>query len=541
MNVLHQNETSLRKIIVFRIFIVSLILIFGAIVYFVGDNRKEAFSLIVILSVFYLFNLLFLLFETLFKYYSDYFKYLIVISDIVLSSFIIYFTDGRSSPFIFLFPLILLFSGILISRLASYISLVLIIFLYLFIVILQFKTENHIAGFSELFSSALFTDRNNLVPIYFHLIGFVLIAILGGYLSQKIKIAGEKLGKSEESFIILKNLHENILKSLTSGVITLDLEEKIISINQWALNIFDISSPDEAVGNKINGIVKEIQISELVDKNRNQIIFHTPGGKKLILGLSASLLRDDNENTIGYTVIFQDLTEIRNLEEKLQSSERMALLGQLAGGLAHELRNPLSAISGAIEILSSEAQQSDISYRLSRVATREIERLNLIVEDFLLLTSPVKVTNSKLVDLGQIVKDTIDSFKSTVKREDIVIKIYVENGVLVEADSYRLKQVFWNLLDNSMDSMPSGGTIEIKCSVEKGKVNLSFSDEGEGIKEEDFSRVFDPFFTTKEIGTGLGLAIVQKVVEGYNGNISIYSSVGKGTKFVLSLPEPLNQ
>ena len=541
MNVLHQNETSLRKIIVFRIFIVSLILIFGAIVYFVGDNRKEAFSLIVILSVFYLFNLLFLLFETLFKYYSDYFKYLIVISDIVLSSFIIYFTDGRSSPFIFLFPLILLFSGILISRLASYISLVLCVFLYLFIVILQFKTENHIAGFSELFSSALFTDRNNLVPIYFHLIGFVLIAILGGYLSQKIKIAGEKLGKSEESFIILKNLHENILKSLTSGVITLDLEEKIISINQWALNIFDISSPDEAIGNKFNGIVKEIQISELVDKNRNQIIFHTPGGKKLILGLSASLLRDDNENTIGYTVIFQDLTEIRNLEEKLQSSERMALLGQLAGGLAHELRNPLSAISGAIEILSTEAQQSDISYRLSRVATREIERLNLIVEDFLLLTSPVKVTNSKLVDLGQIVKDTIDSFKSTVKREDIVIKIYVENGVLVEADSYRLKQVFWNLLDNSMDSMPSGGTIEIKCSVEKGKVNLSFSDEGEGIKEEDFSRVFDPFFTTKEIGTGLGLAIVQKVVEGYNGNISIYSSVGKGTKFVLSLPEPLNQ
>jgi len=541
MNVLHQNETSLRKIIVFRIFIVSLILIFGAIVYFVGDNRKEAFSLIVILSVFYLFNLLFLLFETLFKYYSDYFKYLIVISDIILSSFIIYFTDGRSSPFIFLFPLILLFSGILISRWASYISLVLIIFLYLFILILQFKTVNHIAGFSELFSSALFTDRNNLVPIYFHLIGFVLIAILGGYLSQKIKIAGEKLGKSEESFIILKNLHENILKSLTSGVITLDLEEKIISINQWALNIFDISSPDEAVGNKINGIIKEIQISELVDKNRNQIIFHTPGGKKLILGLSASLLRDDNENTIGYTVIFQDLTEIRNLEEKLQSSERMALLGQLAGGLAHELRNPLSAINGAIEILSTEAQQSDISYRLSRVATREIERLNLIVEDFLLLTSPVKVTNSKLVDLGQIVKDTINSFKSTVKREDIAIKIYVEKGVLIEADSYRLKQVFWNLLDNSMDSMPSGGIIEIKCSVEKGKVNLSFSDEGEGIKEEDFSRVFDPFFTTKEIGTGLGLAIVQKVVEGYNGNISIYSSVGKGTKFVLSLPEPLNQ
>ena len=125
-------------------------------------------------------------------------------------------------------------------------------------------------------------------------------------------------------------------------------------------------------------------------------LFNTPSGKKIILGLAASLLKDDNEKTFGYTVIFQDLTEIRNLEEKLQSSERMALLGQLAGGLAHELRNPLSAISGAVEILSTEAQQSDVSYRLSRVATREIERLNLMVEDFLLLTSPVQVTNSNL-------------------------------------------------------------------------------------------------------------------------------------------------
>ena len=164
-----------------------------------------------------------------------------------------------------------------------------------------------------------------------------------------------------------------------------------------------------------------------------------------------------------------------------------------------------------------------------------------MVEDFLLLTSPVQVTYSKLVDHGQIVKDTINAFKNTVKRDDIVIEINVASGVLVEADSYRLKQVLWNLLDNSMDAMPAGGKVEIKCNIENRIVNLSFSDEGEGIKEEDLSRIFDPFFTTKDIGTGLGLAIVQKVVEGYNGSVSIYSSVGKGTKIVLSLPEPLNE
>ena len=136
----------------------------------------------------------------------------------------------------------------------------------------SFKTENNITGINELFSSELFTEKNNLVPIYFHLIGFVLIAILGGYLSQKIKIAGERLGRSEESFVILKNLHENILQSLTSGVITLDLEEKIISINQWALNIFEFGKQDEAIGKEFSGIINDIQISELVEKKRNQII-----------------------------------------------------------------------------------------------------------------------------------------------------------------------------------------------------------------------------------------------------------------------------
>lgn len=535
-----QPDTGLRKIIVFRIFIVSLILIFGAFVYYIGDSQKEAFSLIVILSIFYLFNLLYLILESPFKFYREFFKYLIVFLDIILSSFIIYFTDGRSSPFIFLFPLILLFSGMLISRTASYFSLILCIFLYLFIIILHFKTENNIININELFSSELFTEKSNLMSIYFHLIGFVLIAILGGYLSEKIRVAGERLGRSEESLIILQNLHENILQSLTSGVVTLDLEEKIISINQWALKIFEIENQENAIGQDFKEFVKELHISEIVDKKRNQINFYTTGGKQLILGLNASLLKDDEYNTVGYTVIFQDLTEIRNLEEKLHSSEKMALLGQLAGGLAHELRNPLSAISGAVEILSSEAKQSDISYRLSSVASREIERLNLMVEDFLLLTSPVNGTDSKLVDLGQIIKDTITSFRNTVKRDDLLIEINIENRILVEADSYRLKQVFWNLLDNSMDSMPDGGKIEIKGSIEKGIVNLSFSDEGEGIKEEDLTKIFDPFFTTKEIGTGLGLAIVQKVVEGYNGNVSIYSSIGKGTRIVLSLPEPLN-
>ena len=218
----------------------------------------------------------------------------------------------------------------------------------------------------------------------------------------------------------------------------------------------------------------------------------------------------------------------------------MAILGQLSGGLAHELRNPLSAISGAVEILSTEVAQNETTYRLSKVASREIERLNLMVEDFLLLTTPVNELNASIVDVSSILSETLDSFKNTVKRSDLDIKKSFQNGMLVEADSYKMKQVFWNLLDNSMDSMPQGGIIEVKCFSENGKIKVSISDEGTGIEDEYMKKIFDPFFTTKEIGTGLGLAIVQKVVEGYNGNISVYSKIGKGTEFVVTLPKPLN-
>jgi len=540
MNGSSSLELGLRKIIVIRIVVVSIILISGALIYYLSGYRDSSFKLIAVLAVFYFLNLLFLLFESSFNYHKLFFKYLIVFTDIVLSSLVIYFTNGVSSPFIFLYPLILIFSGMLISRVASYLSLGICVLIYLIIVIIQIKAEGDFGSISQLFSEGVFSERYDLVPSYFHLIGFVLIAALGGFLAQKIRVAHEQLGISEQSLNILQNLHQNILQSLTSGVVTLDLDEKVISINKSGLDILDIKNEEEIIDKKFESFLPDISILDLIEQKRNQINYYTPAGKSLILGIAASLLKDETNSTRGYTVIFQDLTEIRNLEERLRSSEKMAILGQLSGGLAHELRNPLSAISGAIEILNSEVAQNETTYRMSKVASREIERLNLMVEDFLLLTTPLNELNTNIVDISTILDETLDSFKNTVKRSDLHIKKSFQNGMLVEADSYRLKQVFWNLLDNSMDSMPQGGKIEVKCFSENGKIKVSVADEGTGIEDEYMTKIFDPFFTTKEIGTGLGLAIVQKVVEGYNGNISVYSKMGKGTEFVVTMPKPLN-
>jgi signal transduction histidine kinase len=217
------------------------------------------------------------------------------------------------------------------------------------------------------------------------------------------------------------------------------------------------------------------------------------------------------------------------------TSEKMAVLGQLSAGLAHELRNPLSAISGAVEILKEDMTPSDEHERLIGVATQEVERLNLLVEDFLILTMPMQ-KNQSSVDLGKIVSDTVDSFTKTIRRSNIEIVNGIEEGIYVRAHSYRLKQAVWNLLMNSIDAMPAGGRVTLSSELKDGKVILKFSDDGRGIEDKIKSRLFDPFFTTKEVGTGLGLAIVQKVIEGYNGKVDVVSSPGKGTTFIITLP-----
>jgi two-component system sensor histidine kinase PilS (NtrC family) len=262
-----------------------------------------------------------------------------------------------------------------------------------------------------------------------------------------------------------------------------------------------------------------------------------PHGKKLILGFSSSILRDSEEEEVkGHIIIFQDLTEIRRLEERLRLSEKVALLGQLAAGLAHEIRNPLSIISGSVEILSSDIKPSDENLRLFKVATQEMEKLNLLVEDFLLLTNPIQKLSTS-VDASRIICDTAESFLNAAHKNGIEVVMNTQKELYVKADFPQLRQVIWNLLLNAKQAMVDGGKIVIDAHSEEESVVIKISDEGCGIDEENISRIFEPFFTTKKVGTGLGLAIVQKVIEGYDGKISVVSSGNKGTTFIITLPK----
>ncbi len=535
MKVLQGPDTGLKSSIVLRVIFTTVLLGSGAIIYYGRGARKEAFYLAVIVAVIYFTSLVALLLQPFFQRYPKIFKITQLVFDLVLASIVIFVTGGKASPFIFLYVLIIIYSSIVLTKVASYVTALVSGLIYVLIVFYQLRNELPLPSGQSFLSSMSQWGEIGLVSTYFHLTGFLLVAILAGYLSERFRTAGRELGESERSLRILQNLHENILQSLTSGVITLNLDGKIISANRTGLEILGIKSEDKILGKDLSHFMSGLHLEDLVSKKREQMLYSAPDGRKLTLGFSTSDLKDTEEKTQGYIIIFQDLTEVKQLEDRLMTSEKMALLGQLAAGLAHELRNPLSAISGAVEILSSDVKPTEDNLRLVRMASQEVDRLNLLVEDFLILTMPIQKLTT-LVDLGRIISDTIESFTKTIRRGNIEILNQVEKGIYVQADSYRLKQAMWNLLLNSVDAMPIGGLIIIKSKTEDNNVVIEISDEGKGIDENFISRIFDPFFTTKEVGTGLGLAIVQKVIEGYNGKINVVSSRGNGATFVITLP-----
>jgi two-component system, NtrC family, sensor histidine kinase PilS len=523
---------ELKNSVALRVIVTTTLLGAGVIIYLKNGSRNEAFFLALIMAFVYLLSLLYFLLYPIFEGHTKLFSTVQIALDIMLASSVISVTGGKSSPFIFLYALIIIFANITFTRIAGYIAAAASGFLYILIVLYQFHIEFPLS-FNKLLP--ILWGEKGFVYTSFNIAGFLLIALFSGYLSERIHLAGKELRESGESLRFLKDLHENIIQSLSSGVITLDLEGRLISINKTALEILGIISKDELIGKELSYLIPELGVKELLSKRREEIPYST-NGKKLTLGFSSSILRDSKEEAKGHIIIFQDLTEIKRLEERLRFSEKMAFLGQLAAGLAHEVRNPLSIISGSIEVLSNDVKPSEENLRLLMVATQEVEKLNLLVEDFLLLTSPIQKLAAS-VDVSRIICETVESFLSTSRKNGFEVVMDTQKELYVQADFPQLKQVVWDLLLNARQAMPNGGKIIVEAHLEEESVVIKISDEGCGIDEKNISKIFEPFFTTKEVGTGLGLAIAQKIIEGYDGSINVVSSENKGTAFTITLPK----
>ena len=529
------SEIGFGSSVTLRAILATVILGSGLVLYLKYGFNNEAFYLSVIIAVVYLLSLTYLLFNPLFNNYPRLFKITQITFDLILASLVVYITGGSKSPFVFLYALIIIFSSIIYSRTGSLITAAISGILYVLIIIYKFQYENSLDISGLIIKDKNFLGENHILETYFNLTGFLMVAILSGYLSDRYIVAGKELGESRKSLSILRNLHENILQSLTSGVITLNKQGGVISINKRGYEILGLNGKLGSNLDGINQIFPGINVEDLTNAEKDHILYHRPDGRNLTLGFSSSVLRDAEGEYQGHVIIFKDVTEIMELENRLRSSEKMALLGQLSAGLAHEIRNPLSAMSGVIEVLSEEITPSEENNRLVAVASQEVERLNFLVEDFLVLTSPIQ-TVSTFVDIDNVINESVESFLRSKNGDSVEIEINNDKGIYVMADSYRLKQAFWNLLQNSMEAMPNGGKVQIESHMNGDEIMVKFSDNGCGIDEKIINKIFDPFFTTKKVGTGLGLAIVQKVIEGYNGKLNVISSLNNGTTFVISFP-----
>ncbi|MGH7908842.1 MAG: histidine kinase dimerization/phospho-acceptor domain-containing protein, partial [Thermodesulfobacteriota bacterium] len=417
MNYSSDTDKGLKIFIVLRVVVITLLVGTGASFYFKIGLRNEAILLVFIIFIVYFLSFLYLLLYPLFQKFTNWFKGIQISFDIIIASAVIYVTGGMSSPFIFFYGLVIIFANITLTRNAGYVAAASSATLYLIIVLYQLH-QGYSLSIDEFLLSPIVLKHKEITYASFILAGFILIAMLSGYLSKRISLARKELVESEEDLVILKNLHENILQNLISGIITLDLQKRLISINRTALGILGITSENKVLGKELNMLIPELRIEELLSKRSKEILHLTPDGRNLSLEFSSSILKDSEREIKGYIIIFQDITEVKELEKLLRTSEKMALMGQLAAGLAHEIRNPLSAISGAIEVLSDEVKPTEDNTHLLNVVTQEVQRLNLLVEDFLLFARPVQKPEVS-VDISQVIDKTVELFSSATHRNGL--------------------------------------------------------------------------------------------------------------------------
>jgi two-component system sensor histidine kinase PilS (NtrC family) len=349
-----------------------------------------------------------------------------------------------------------------------------------------------------------------------------------------------------------------------SGLLTTDQLGYVTSFNPEAERITGRSCRD-AMGRDAEDIipgVRELVISATGEgggeNSRMRMPYRNELGEELHIGLAAYILKDADGAAFGFVVIFQDVTSVVEMERELRRSERLAAVGELSASIAHEVRNPLAAISGSIQILQSLVgrQEAEREPRmLMEIAIRETDRLNRLITDFLQYARPGPL-NLEPIIVAEAVEDVLKMFES-VRPGNVAVRVEVEEGLRVIADPSKLRQVLWNLVLNAAQAMAEGGGLLVSAAALPGEApqasvnvgrnegmerkksdwaEIAIADRGAGVPPDVLERVFDPFFTTKEQGSGLGLAAVHRIVEDHGGSVRLESTVGEGTTVRLRFP-----
>jgi two-component system sensor histidine kinase HydH len=369
------------------------------------------------------------------------------------------------------------------------------------------------------------------------------ILLLVGFAGFNLLFLVQSYRSTRASLSRIKAFSDNVVEHVPIGLLALDHQGKIAAFNKSAESILQLSAP-EAIGQEAQKLLPA-ELLEEINHSQNQdgviekeIEFTTADGKIVPLEIGASSLKDENDAFLGNVLLFKDLTEVRTLRREVARSQRLASVGRLAAGVAHEIRNPLSSIKGFATYFKERYPDRPEDQQTADIMIQEVDRLNRVVGQLLEFAKPVPV-KPKPVSLQALLNDSIKLIRDRAAEKDISIQTQNNSQVdEVRIDPDRINQVLLNLYLNAIDSMESGGELKVEISSDgqRRDIVIQVSDTGRGISRENISKIFEPYFTTKSTGTGLGLAIAHNIVEAMGGKITVMSDREVGTNFTVTLP-----
>jgi two-component system sensor histidine kinase PilS (NtrC family) len=471
---------------------------------------------------------------------------------LIISAFIA-LTGAVSSYFSSLYFLPIIAAGSLQFRRGALTLALLSALMYVGVVVLQYQEMLAVPAWLHAPATPLPAVRVAVYTAVTNIFAFSAVAFLAGSLAEGVRIAGVRLERASTEIANLQALNEHVINSLASGLVTTDYGGRVITFNHAAEQITGHPA-GETIGRNVGevlqlppGFVASLE-ADLEDGGPRRIDFayRTGQATTIDMGLSATHLVTPS-GPAGVLFNFQDVTKVKKLERDARIQHRLAAVGEMAAGIAHEIRNPLASISGSIQILRKELEVSEEQGQLMDIVLRESERLNSIIRSFLAYARPQRFAIARL-DLGRIIRDAALLLRNSgdVGEGHVIDVDLPPREVWYEADEGQIRQIIWNLATNGLRAMPNGGRLRLSVVIEApagapspvddGHIVISVEDEGVGIPPDELDNIFQPFHGSFTKGSGLGLAIVHRIVSDYHGEIQVTSRPGAGTKVRVRLP-----
>jgi two-component system sensor histidine kinase PilS (NtrC family) len=499
-------------------------------------------------------NLFFLIYNQL---SHDYLlqAYLQIFSDILIITGIVHVTGDLESNYFSLYLVAIMLASVLLTRGRAFLVAA-VSFVFMGAMMELVYLPSMYPDLEAKFTPLQFLARSSIltpdlmkalqVKIGASFFGFFAVAYLSSYLAERLRKTGRELRDKSGQVASLQAKNENIIESMREGLLSTDLFGTITELNPAGAEILGRQIQElrgDSIGVLFGGLGgnSSPHPGGVRPPSRLELNYSHPRRGQRVLGISSSPLKIPEVGGVGYVYNFQDLTEEKRREGEYRTKDRMATLGRMAAGIAHEIRNPLASIAGSVKLLRSISQLDEDQAKLIAIVSRESERLNKLVSDFLLYSRDQRFEFVQ-VDLVTLLEETLvlvehhPLFCSVIQ----IQRRFPRCSVNILADADKLRQVFWNICDNSLKAMPKGGKLTAQVEEAGKRVRVVLADTGIGFTRGQLEKVFEPFQSGFSEGTGLGLALVYQIIRGHEGSVQVYSQVGSGARFVIDLPREVS-